>query len=150
MNKFENKKIMLKLLSVKNLLNQAGRLEVFFEHGLTVANFELLKIIQEENVETISELQEFLPDSLPSLTQKTQKLVELGFLKKEKDKNDPRKNILKITSAGQKALERVERKIELVSSAVFLKYSTSEKEKFLEMLEVLENKLSSKVEKINK
>lgn len=150
MKRFKNKKIMLKLLSVKNLLNQAGRLEIFFEDGLTVANFELLKIIQEEKVETISELQKFLSDSLPSLTQKTQKLVEQGFLEKEKSKLEPRKKILKITPTGQKALERVEKKIELVSSAVFLKYSKSEKEKFLEMLEVLENKLSSKVEKINK
>jgi DNA-binding MarR family transcriptional regulator len=147
MKRFENKKIMLKLLEVKNLLNQAGRLEIFFEDGLSVANFELLKIIQDEQVETISELQEFLPDSLPSLTQKTQKLVELKFLKKEKDKNDPRKNILKITPAGEKALERVKKKIELVSSAVFLKYSQKEKEKFLEMLESLENKLKTKVKK---
>jgi DNA-binding MarR family transcriptional regulator len=142
---FENKKIIQQLLKIKNLLNEAGKKEIFFEHSLTVANYEVLKIIQNEKTETISEIQKFLSESLPSLTQKTKKLVELKYLKKEKDKDDPRKNILKITELGEKALKRVEGKIELVSSAVFLKYSFEEKEKFLEILDHLEKKLSNKI-----
>jgi DNA-binding MarR family transcriptional regulator len=86
-----------------------------------------------------------LTESLPSLTQKTQKLEELNYLKKEKDKEDPRKNNLRIMEKGEKALSRVEKKIELVSSAVFLKYSQKEKEKFLEILEYLEGKLKKKI-----
>ena len=146
MKKFENKKIIKKLLKIKNLLNEAGKREIFFEHKLTVANYEILKIIDEENTQTISELQYFFSDSLPSLTQKTNKLQELGYIqKKKKDKTDPRKNILKITKTGKKAVDRVEKKIEIVSSFIFKKYSQKEKENFLKILEDLEDKLKKKI-----
>ncbi len=145
MEKIENKKIIFQLLKLKNILNQAGKKEIFFEHGLSLANYEVLRLIGDNEAETISEVQKFLFDSLPSLTQKTHKLEELGYLKKEIDKSDPRQKILKITPKGKKAIERIEKKIELVSSAIFLEYPKKEKEIFLKILEDLENKLSKKI-----
>ena len=106
----KNKEIIFSLLKLKNILNQVGRKNIFSEQGLTVSNFEILKLIFENQIKIVSDLQEYLTDSLASLTQKTQKLESLGYLKKEKDNIDPRKNILTITKKGERALERVEKK----------------------------------------
>ncbi len=141
----KNREIIEALLKVKNLLNKAGEKEVFSKFNLTVANYELLKIIQEEKIDTVSGLQEYLTDSLPSLTQKTQKLIKLKYLNKRKDKNDPRKNLLQITDTGKKVIKKIERKIEIVATLMFRKYSKKEKEIFVEILKHLEKKLSKKI-----
>ncbi len=143
----KNREIIKELLNTKNLLNQAGKKEIFFEFGLTVGNYEVLSLIKEENLETISEISERLSESLASLTQKTKKLESLGYLKKQKDKTDPRKNILEVTKKGEKTLERVEKKIEVVSSLIFRKYKKDEKELFFKMLKNLNQKLEIKVKK---
>ncbi len=80
---------------------------------MTVANYEFLKLVQSEKINSISDIQDWLSDSLQSLTQKSQKLEELGYLKKERNKEDPRKNILKITKKGIKVVGRVEKKLKL-------------------------------------
>ena len=146
----KNKEIIFSLLKLKNILNQVGRKNIFSEQGLTVSNFEILKLIFENQIKIVSDLQEYLTDSLASLTQKTQKLESLGYLKKEKDNIDPRKNILTITKKGERALERVEKKIDLVSAMIFKKFSPKEKKKFLEMIIFLENKLENKLKKKTK
>ena len=142
----KNREIIKELLNTKNLLNQAGKKEIFFEFGLTVGNYEVLSLVS-DGMETISEISEKLSESLASLTQKTQKLESLKYLKKEKDKNDPRKNILKITEKGKKVLERVENKIEMVSTFIFKNHKKEEKEIFLKILKDLNQKLEAKVKK---
>lgn len=146
MKKVKSREIIFSLLKIKNLLNKAGKKNIFSEFGLSVANYEVLKVINDEDIQKLSDLKIFFSDSLPSLTQKTQKLEELGYLKKEIEKDDPRKKRLNITENGLKALVRVEKKIEIVSSAVFLKYSQEEKENFLKILRDLEFKLNKMVE----
>ena len=141
----KNREIIKELLNTKNLLNQAGKKEIFFEFGLTVGNYEILSLIKKEELRTISGISEKVFESLASLTQKTQKLQELGYLDKKKDKDDPRKNILEITVKGKKTLRRVEQKIELVSSLIFIKYKKKEKELFFEMLKNLNKKLEIKI-----
>ncbi len=145
MKKFKNKKIIQQLLKIKNLLNQANKKKIFFEQDLTLANYEILKIINDNKVTIISEIQKFLVDSLPSLTQKTNKLVKLKYISKNKDDIDPRKNILRITKKGKKSLSRIEKKIDLVSMRIFLKYSEEEKELFLKILKDLEKKLTRQI-----
>ena len=146
MKKVKSREIIFSLLKIKNLLNKAGKKNIFSEFGLSVANYEVLKVINDEDIQKLSDLKNFFSDSLPSLTQKTQKLEELGYLKKEIEKDDPRKKRLNITENGLKALVRVEKKIEIVSSTVFLKYSQEEKENFLKILRDLEFKLNKMVE----
>jgi len=146
MKKVKSREIIFSLLKIKNLLNKAGKKNIFSEFGLSVANYEVLKVINDEDIQKLSDLKIFFSDSLPSLTQKTQKLEELGYLKKEIEKDDPRKKRLNITENGLKALVRVEKKIEIVSSTVFLKYSQEEKENFLKILRDLEFKLNKMVE----
>ncbi len=143
----KNREIIEKLLEVKNILNEAGRKEIFFEFGLTVANYEILKIIEKGEVKTITDLKNIFSESLASLTQKTQKLEELKYLKKEKDENDPRKNILIITKKGIDSLRRVEKKIDLVSSFILKKFSQKEKENFYEILDFLSIKLKNRINK---
>ena len=143
----KNREIIEKLLEVKNILNEAGKKEIFFEFGLTVANYEILKMIEKEEIKTITDLKKIFSESLASLTQKTQKLEELKYLKKDKDKDDPRKNILTITEKGKKALRRVEKKIDLVSALIFKKFSQREKENFYEILDYLSVRLKKRINK---
>jgi len=141
----KNRDIIKELLGIKNLLNRAGKKEMFFEFGLTVASYEVLDLIDAKGLNTISELSKFLSESMASLAQKTKKLEELQYIKKRKSKTDPRKNILEVTPKGKRALKRVEVKIELVSGLIFRKYKKTEKELFLEMLKNLNIKLEKKI-----
>ena len=143
----KNREIIEKLLEVKNILNEAGKKEIFFEFGLTVANYEILKMIEKEEIKTITDLKNIFSESLASLTQKTQKLEELKYLKKEKDRDDPRKNILTVTEKGKRTLRRVEKKIDLVSALIFKKFSQREKEKFYEILDYLSVRLKKRINK---
>ncbi len=140
-----NREIIEQIFLLKNILTKAGNKEIFFENNLTVANYEILRIIEKEKAETISEIKKFSSESLASLTQKIKKLEDCDCVRKEKKKNDTRKNILEITGNGKKTLKRIEKKIELVGSTVFLKYSKEEKDIFTRMLKDLENKLKKVV-----
>jgi len=142
----KNREIIEQIFILKNILTKAGNKNIFFENNLTVANYEILKIIEIENVKTISCIKNFLPESLASLTQKINKLEECKCVQRKKESKDARKNIIEITTEGKKTLERIEKKIEFISTIIFAKYSRKEKEIFYRMLKDVGNKLKDKVE----
>lgn len=143
----KNVEIMNQLFIIKTLLGKAGSKEIFWEEGLTVSLYELLKIIL-NGANEVLEMKKYSVESSASLTQKIQKLEKLGLIKREVNKYDKRRLKFSSTEKGEKTIIRVEKKNELASSAIFFKYSKKEKEIFVDILKNLEKFLSKKVSEI--
>lgn len=142
----KNIEIMSQLSSVKTLLNKAGDKEIFREEGLTVSLYEMLKIISNGSSKVL-EIKKYSTESSASITQKIQKLEKLKLVKREECEKDKRKLIFTLTKKGEKTIIRIEKKIEFVSSVIFLKYSKREKEIFMDILKNLEIFLSKRISK---
>jgi len=149
----KNIEIIKQLHIIKNILNKVTRNETVpgcdnqKKTDMTIANYEVIKIIDEKNAKTISEIQNFLSETLASLTQKIKKLEEFGYIIKRKSPKDPRKNILEITQKGYKQIDKIEKKLELVSDKILSKYKNEEKEIFMKILKDIEEKLIKKINK---
>jgi DNA-binding MarR family transcriptional regulator len=89
----------------------------------------------------VSEMKKYSIESSSSITQKIQKLEKLKLLRREIDEIDKRKLKFYLTEKGKKTIKRIEKKIEIVSSVIFLKFSKKEKEIFMKILKEIENSL---------
>lgn len=76
--------------------------------GLTVAQYSLLRVVQNTPGVTASEARKRLYISAPSMTNLTDGLLRKGFLRRTKDPNHGRRMPLLLTGSGNIALQRAE------------------------------------------
>jgi DNA-binding MarR family transcriptional regulator len=140
----KNTEIINKLFRVKSLILKAGKKNIFGQKEFTVGFYELLKVIETGN-DKVELMKEHLSDSAPALSQKIKKLEKLNYLREDQCENCQRVKKFKLTPEGQKVLKKVDRKINLVSSIIFIKYSKEEKEVFYKILNDFESLLNKKL-----
>lgn len=142
----KDRDIIDQIFIVKNILSKKGDKEIFNDKCITVSGYEILKIIDEKKVKTVSEIKEFLPDTLASITQKIKKIEECGCVNKKNSANDSRKKEIVITVKGKKIMKLIDQKFNQKSKIIFSKYSYKEKEIFLDFLKNIEYQMSKNID----
>ena len=142
--KLKNVEIINKLFRVKTLITKASKKNIFGEKDFTVGLYELLKII-DGGASKIEMMIKMSSDSPPALSQKIKRMEEMGLLERKEESTPLKRKEFQLTKEGKSILRRTEKKITLVSSRIFLKYSREEKEVFFKILNDFEKILSKKL-----
>ena len=142
----KNIEIMNQLFAVKTLIVKLNSKKIFWENGLTVGLYEILKLITDGEKE-IFKIKEYFSESSSSITQKLQKLEKLKLIIKKTQKDDKRKIFFDPTEKGIKAIIRIEKKISFVSGIIFNKYSKEDKNIFMKILKDIEKTLPKNAKK---
>ena len=84
------------------------------ERNLSQHHFMILKLLQENNNKLyVTEIVDELSITKPQMTASADKLISLGYIKREYDKTDRRKIYLKITKAGIDLTNKIKNNIDV-------------------------------------
>lgn len=97
---------------------------------LTVPQWNTLQTIHERGQVTIKSLSEALQVSAPSASSMVERLVEMGMLVRKQSRTDRREVLVRVTKAGQTALEEMDEMILTTVSDLMDKLTETEVEQW--------------------
>ncbi len=122
-----------KLRSISYRIRCSGR-EVLRDFPITPAQFDVLQYIFFNGDKRMTDVSNYLGITKSTTTGLVQRIVELGYLKKEKSNRDRRSYIIKITNSGKRIIQKViERRVEYIKH-IIIKIQEDKVEKLNEIL----------------
>ena len=77
------------------------------DHGLTQRQFAALAALNENDGISQTQLVELTDIDRSTLADLVGRLIAQGYIRRKRDRNDARRNVLKLTAAGKRALQTV-------------------------------------------
>lgn len=109
-------------------------------HDITTRQFSILFLVSKMGLSTITNVEEAFNISKSSLSLTVSKLVEEGYLRKERPKedDDKRKTYFMITDKGQKSLDEVTERIIEMFNAFYLSLDLQQMDNLKQGIELLD------------
>lgn len=132
-----------KLRSISYRIRSSGR-EVLRDFPITPAQFDVLQYIYFSGDKRMTDVSNYLGITKSTTTGLVQRIVELGYLKKDKSNRDRRSYIIKITNSGKRIIQKViEKRVEYIKG-IIEKIQTDKVEKLSgilsEFLDIIQKK----------
>ncbi len=106
------------------------------QHDMVAPHFRLLWVLKRRSL-TLSELAERQLVSLPTMSNSVTILEDRGWVMRTRSHEDRRKVFIELSTAGQSALEHIERQAQVRLAQHLTSLSSDDRQKLLEGLSVL-------------
>lgn len=116
------------------LLRRVSLGRVFQSQGLHFGQLRLLEFIIENDGCTQVEVADYMGVSPASVALSTKRLSKAGMIEKRIDKNNLRRNILKITPKGLKVTQHCRKEFDLYDKRVFAEIGPEEQQLLFDLL----------------
>jgi MarR family 2-MHQ and catechol resistance regulon transcriptional repressor len=131
-------KVVLNVLYTSNWLRDR-QTEVFAGESVTPAQFNIMRILKGSHPQRLSpsDIKEVMLDKQPDVTRLVDKLVALGYVKRESSSEDRRRMEVWLTSAGLRKLDVLNEKVMVAASELQGRLTAKESETLSSLLDKL-------------
>lgn len=116
-------------------------LEAHGIEGIVPSHGDIVRVLLEEEKSTMKEIAEKIHRTKPTVTVLVDKLVDYGYVIKEKNPTDRRETYIRLTAKGLKLRPRFEKISEKLNEIVYGGFNDYEAEQFEKMLATIYNRL---------
>lgn len=103
--------------------------------GLRLGQYQLLRLLWEQDGRTPRELAEGLAVEMPTVTRTVQRLLRDGFVRREAHPDDARSVRIYLTARGRESRERVSRILAAETDRALLGFSTADRQSLTALME---------------
>ena len=117
---------------------------VFTKGNMAISHIVVVDVLSEKGPSTMGEIAKALNFTMSAVTAIVDRMIEHGFVKRERDMDDRRVVRVSLVSGGKEAEKKIHKFRKSVTMNLFSTLSSSEKKEYLRILKKVYNRITTK------